>query len=218
MSGVSKPRPDGRERRNFETAFSIDQEERHVIKGNPIVFNSWSRVMAYEISPERFIRFRERISPDAVDRTLKSGSKVLAYWNHNHDKVLGSTRNGTLRLKKTSQSLAMELYPTPEWSMTPDAAALRRADVDQMSFGFNVVEDDWHGWVPDDDGIFHRDIKDMIYSEVSIVGQPAYEDTSVQFRASEEMRVYVEPKFIEPLLSGMSIDFARKLHQTRLAK
>lgn len=219
MSGVSKPTFDGKERRGFETAFGFDKDDRPVIRGNPIVFNSWSRVMTFETHPGQYIRFQERVSPDAVDRTLKSGSKVLAYWNHERGKVLGSTKNGTLRLRKAAEShMSMELYPTPEFLTTLEAGALKRGDVDQMSFGFNVVEDDWFDYQPDERGIFHREIKDMTYSEVSIVGEPAYEATSVQFsERADELRVYVEPKFVERFRAGMSIDFARKLHKTRLA-
>lgn len=217
MSEVSKSEFVRREERTFTTSFGMDQnDDRPVIRGNPIVFNSPSQVLHLEYNDQ--VKFRETINPSAVDRTLNSGSKVLAYWNHNGDKVMGSTRNGTLRLQKNDQAMAMALYPTPEFMTTWEAGALRRGDVDRMSFGFRVVVggDKWSDG-PDEFGVWDREIVDMMFSEVSIVGSPAYEETSVSFAKRHEQRVYVPPHLLEKVIGGASVDFLRKVHQNRLA-
>jgi len=214
MSGVSKPK--GFEQRDAALEFRFDGDEsRPVVRGTPIVFNAWSSVLS---EMRGLVRFRESISPSAVDRTLKGSAEVLAYWNHNADEVLGNTRSGTLHLRKNADGLGMELYPTPEWMSTPHAAGLKRGDVRHMSFGFSVVDDKWSD-MPDEDGVYEREILDMVFSEVSIVGRPAYTQTSVMMSSrGEEQRVLVSDASLERFTRGISLDFAQKLHKTRMAR
>jgi len=213
MFAASKPK--GFEERDAPEEFRFDGDgTRPVVRGTPIVFNAWSSVLS---EMGGLVRFREAIAPEAVDRTLKSAAEVLAYWNHNNDKILGNTRSGTLHLRKAASGLEMELYPTPEWLTTPEAAGLRRGDVRHMSFGFNVVDDAWDG--PDEQGVYERTIIDMVFSEVSIVGRPAYSQTSVMMaNRGHEKRVLVSEESLERFKRGMSLDFARKIHKTRMAR
>jgi len=207
MSGVSR-QPEGVEKRDASTLFNFDGDgARPVIRGNPIVFNSWSQVLwaGGEIA------FREVIIPDAVDRTLRSAEEIHAYWNHDGNEVLGSTLSGTLHLRKASNALSMELYPTPEWLATHHAAGLKRGDVRRMSFGFRVIEEKWSD-EPDEHGVYEREILDMMFSEVSIVSKPAYRDTTVTL-SQRSLDV-----FHADVRRGLSLDLARKIHKTRLAR
>jgi phage head maturation protease len=76
-----------------------------------------------------------------------------------------------------------------------------------MSFAFRALEDDWNY----DGDIPVRTVVDMRVSEVSIVSRPAYTQTDVQV-AQRSLQ-----EFQELRRKGLSIDFARKLHKTRLA-
>jgi len=212
MSGASKVERSEIERRDATSTFTVDSNDvtgRTIIRGTPIVFNVWSKVLF-----DPYIgRFRELIRPEAVDRTLRSAQEVLAYWNHQGGDVLGNTLSGTLLLRKTMSNLAMELYPSQEWLGTPQAAAVKRGDVRGMSFGFGTTEDgdEWSDQ-PDSDGIWSREVTDMMVSEVSIVGKPAYPQTTVavsqrSLDAFQTLRA-----------SGSRIDWLRKVHQTRLAQ
>ncbi len=210
MSGVSKGQPHGVEKRDASTLFNYDGDgSRPVIRGNPIVFNSWSRTLRGGMFGE--ILFREVISSDAVDRTLRSAEEIHAYWNHDGGEVLGSTASGTLQLRKTSTALAMELFPTPEWLATHHAAGLKRGDVRRMSFGFAPLDERWSE-EPDAEGVYEREILDMMVSEVSIVGKPAYRETAVTL-SQRSMDV-----FQSDVRRCLSLDLARKIHKTRLAR
>lgn len=123
----------------------------------------------------------EEIAPGAFDGTL--GNDIRALVNHETMFVLGRNKAGTLELKADSHGLwgrakintddadAMNLY-----------ARVKRGDVDQCSFGFNILkeETDWR-----DDGSVKWTIKEIDLHEVSVVTFPAYEDTGVQARKAE---------------------------------
>jgi Escherichia/Staphylococcus phage prohead protease len=159
------------ERRAAPGRLSVDLADDRHIRGRPIVFNSLSKVMSHR----DIGKFRERIRPEAVDRTLRSGGSIKALWNHNDDLVLGNTKSGTLGLKKASDGLDIDIDP-PKWA-TPYLETIDRGDVDGMSFGFRVLDDDWE--FRSADGIPIRDIIDMEFAEISIVAFQAYEGTSV---------------------------------------
>jgi uncharacterized protein len=121
--------------------------------------------------------FKERIAPEAVDRTLNEGLDVRALVDHDSAKVIGRTRAGTLMLRKDSQGLRIEVEPDPEISYARDILrAVGRGDVSGMSFGFRVISDEWdyEAKIP------MRTVTDMRISEVSIVTFPAYQATDVQ--------------------------------------
>jgi HK97 family phage prohead protease len=121
--------------------------------------------------------FKERIAPEAVDRTLNEGLDVRALVDHDSSKVIGRTRAGTLTLRKDSQGLRIEVEPDPEISYARDIMrSVARGDVTGMSFGFRAIADEWdyEGKIP------MRTVTDMRISEVSIVTFPAYQATDVQ--------------------------------------
>lgn len=169
-----------------ERTFEIEMEVRALENGAPlidgyaVVFDSWSEVML----DARGRRFRERIAPTAFDRALGQQPDIRALWNHNADKPLGRTRNGTLRLTKDGAGLRIELQP-PETSWGADAVtSIRRGDVSGMSFAFAAQRDGGDAWEkPGPDGISHRTITDADLYEVSPVTFPAYPATQVMVRS-----------------------------------
>lgn len=145
------------------------------LRGLAIVFNSRSEDMG----------FFEYIRPSAVDRTIQEGIDVRALWSHNTDIVLGRVSAGTLRLRKVTRGLAVEVDP-PRWAVG-HVETVKRRDVVGQSFGFQVLEDEW--WL--EDGYPHREILDMQVFETSAVAFPAYPATTLRVAKSDERSAWL---------------------------
>mgnify|MGYP001180900567 CR=1 FL=1 len=120
----------------------------------------------------------EEIAPGSFDNTLSNDIRALI--NHETRLVLGRTKAGTLELRADNYGLWGRVKINPN---DTDAMNLyervKRGDVDQCSFGFNIVreETDWR-----DDGTVKWIIREIDLHEVSVVTFPAYEDTGVAAR------------------------------------
>ena len=123
----------------------------------------------------------EEIAPGVFNETL--GNDIRALINHDTTLVLGRNKAGTLELKADSYGLWGRIKINPN---DTDAVNLyervKRGDVDQCSFGFNILEEitDWR-----DDGTVKWTITKIDLHEVSVCTFPAYEDTGVQARKAE---------------------------------
>mgnify|MGYP000996659926 CR=1 FL=1 len=143
-----------------------------IIEGYFAVFNRET-----ELWPGAF----EEIAPGAFDNTLSNDIRALI--NHETRLVLGRNKSGTLELRADSYGLWGRIKINPN---DTDAMNLyervKRGDVDQCSFGFNIVREDteWR-----DDGSVKWTIREVDLHEVSVVTFPAYEDTGVQARRKQ---------------------------------
>ncbi len=146
--------------------------EDMTIEGYFVVFNSQT-----ELWPGAF----EEIAPQALDSTLSNDIRALI--NHDTTLVLARNKANTLELKTDSRGLWGSIKINPNDS---DAVNLyervKRGDVDQCSFGFNVTseETDWK-----EDGTVKWTITGVDLHEVSVCTFPAYEDTGVAARSKE---------------------------------
>ena len=150
----------------FETR---ESEEGLFIEGYFSVFNS-----TYELWPGA----TESVAPGAFENTL--GGDIRALIDHETRLVLGRNKSGTLELREDSHGLWGRVKINPN---DQDAVNLyervKRGDVDQCSFGFDIVKEDTE---VRDDGSAHWTIREVKLYEVSVVTFPAYAETSVSAR------------------------------------
>lgn len=123
----------------------------------------------------------ESVAPGAFDRTISGDIRALI--NHDTTLVLGRTTANTLQLRTDSHGLwghidinrndgdAMNLY-----------ARVKRGDVDQCSFGFDIRSEDTD---IAENGDIHWTITDVDLYEVSCCTFPAYEQTNISARSRE---------------------------------
>jgi hypothetical protein len=145
------------------------------IRGYAALFNSQSEDLG---------GFRESISPGAFGAALAC-SDVRALINHDPNLVLGRTKAGTLRLKEDERGLAFEIDPPDTQAARDLMISMKRGDINQCSFSFNVADggDTWQK-ESDGSGMWRRSIQqfDKIY-DISPVTYPAYTSTSCAVRS-----------------------------------
>lgn len=162
-----------REVRPIATQFTARDDENPTIEGYFAVFNS-----LYEIAPG----MTESVAPGAFSRTLSGDIRALT--NHDTTLVLGRTKAHTLELREDEHGLWGKISINPK-----DADAMnlyervKRGDVDQCSFGFEIVseESDFRA-----DGSVHWTITDVNLFEVSACTFPAYSETNISARSEEK--------------------------------
>lgn len=155
-----------------QRAARVEADDRE-LNGYAIVFNSLSQDLG---------GFKERIAPSAVDRTMREGANVDALQDHERktSTILGSTDSGLLRQTKDRTGLKVKIAP-PDTQYVRDLITVVKAGlVKGMSFAFRVMPDG-QMWDEEDD-LLVRTVTDMIYSEVSVVVNPAYLETQIAAR------------------------------------
>ena len=137
----------------------------------------------------RIGKFVERIKKGAFRRAIERNGNVLLLLNHDRDRVLGGTGDGTLELREDAIGLHAHAVVT-------DAETVQKAREGKLrgwSFGFNDVPDGVDQKF--EDGMLLREVKDMDLREVSILDDrkyPAYEGTLIMARSDEEVELYGE--------------------------
>lgn len=161
--------------RDFKTQFTITRDdetsEERVIEGYFALYESETQLWkdSYEI-----------ITKGAFDKTLNNDIRAL--WNHNTQYVLGRSKNGSLQLKADDKGLFATIK-LPNTQYAEDLHELvSRGDIDQASFGFNIIDEDLEELA---DGGYRWRINEIDLHEISVVTFPAYENTTVQARAKQ---------------------------------
>lgn len=123
----------------------------------------------------------ESVDPAAFDGALMEDIRCLI--DHETRLVLGRTKAKTLELRVDTHGLygRVKINPDDQDAMNL-YARVQRGDVDQCSFGFDILSEDTDYR---DDGSVHWTIKSVKLYEVSVVTFPAYEDTAVAARKSD---------------------------------
>lgn len=142
------------------------------IEGYFAVFNS-----NYEISDN----MSESVAKGAFANTL--GNDVRALIDHETMYVLGRTQAGTLELREDNYGLWGSIHINPNDGDAMNLyARIQRGDVNQCSFGFDILSEDTD---IREDGSVHWTIKEVKLYEISVVTFPAYTETSVQARQKD---------------------------------
>ena len=154
-----------------------ETDGKKVLSGYAAVFNKRS---------ENLGGFVEILRPGCFRNALirEDAPTVVALFNHDEGRILGSSDNGTLALEENQTGLKFrtQLPDTPTanevWTLVRDGY------LKKCSFAFTIAEkgDDWK---EEKDGLL-REIREVsgIY-DVSVVTRPAYNSTSVSARALE---------------------------------
>ena len=167
--------------RCYNLEIRADENETGVIEGVPIVFDKETVIYDY------CGQYREVIEKDALKNT--DMKDVRLFVNHDTDKLtLARSKNGKGTMSFEVQEDGVHMRATLDIENNTEAknlySAIKRGDMDGMSFMFRVDKDEWEDL---DSNLPLRKIKSIsIIHEVSVVNFPAYNQTSVSARSSEE--------------------------------
>lgn len=173
------------EKRNL-TASNVEireEEGKRTLTGYAVKWEMKSHAMGWR-------QFKEQFKRGAFTESLTNNDQ-LALWSHDTSKVLGRTKNGTLRLFEDEIGLRFEL-DLPNTTLGNDAyETIKRGDVDGVSFGFNMLKQEWD---ENDVENITRTILKARLLEISPVAFPAYPDSQVQARSYDPYEEHVETR------------------------
>jgi HK97 family phage prohead protease len=153
------------ERRSASCAWEIRETPDGVVglSGYAAVFDSES--------------YGEVVRRTAFNKTLADGADVRFLIDH-AGLPLARTKSGTMRLRVDSVGLRMDIDALDMASPTVQSlvSAIKRGDLDQMSFAFMAVRDNYTA-----DGV--RELTEVKLVDVSAVTYPWYEATSIGMKS-----------------------------------
>lgn len=181
--------------RSFSNYTARKEENRGIIEGTPIVFNTPTDIGGM---------FEETISPDAIDEKLFKD--VAFFYNHDlNTKPLARTRTKSMTLEKKDDAVYMLSSVNLDRSDANDLyIAIQDKDIDGMSWAFTVEHDTWD-WSNENYPKRTIDKVGHIF-EVSAVNYPAYPTTTINARNGESLDSDEE-----------ALDSARAEHKKALA-
>lgn len=174
------------EKRNL-TASNVeireDEDGKRTISGYAVKWEMKSHSMGWR-------SFKEQFKRGAFSESLTNDDQ-LALWSHDTTKVLGRTKNGTLRLFDDDIGLRFEL-DLANTTLGNDAyETIKRGDVDGVSFGFRMIKQEWDE--NDTENIVRTILKAKLL-EISPVAFPAYPDSNVSARSHDPYKEHVDGK------------------------
>lgn len=135
-------------------------------------------------------RFKEQFKRGAFTDSLTQDDQ-LALWSHDYSQVLGRTKNGTLRLFEDEIGLRFELDLADTTLGDNTYKTIKRGDVDGVSFGFQMVKEEWDESNPDN---IVRSVTKAKLVEISPVAFPAYPDSQVSARSHDPYKQFVDER------------------------
>lgn len=161
------------------------EEEGSIIEGTPIVFNQNTKLQDW--AGEYF----ERIDSHALDKADLTDIRLFV--NHDTNKIaLARTKNGngTMSFNIDNEGLHIKAILDTENNQEARSlySAIKRGDMDGMSFMFRIKSQEW---IDLDTDCPTRVIKEIsIVHEVSVVNFPAYPQTFIDARDNSEETEY----------------------------
>lgn len=208
------------------TDFSIRSDRRNVVErravakefnlrstqdgagGEVLNFSGYASVTESPYEMEDWLgSFSENIRSGAFAKTLAESADVPFKLNHD-GMTLARTKSGTMQLSEDSTGLHVDAQFDPRNSAVRDIqSAMERGDMDEMSFGFRVMRQDWS---PD---FMQRDILEVNLNkgDVSLVNYGANPATAgANLRSMDiadalaEWKRSADPADVERLLRELS--------------
>ncbi len=141
------------------------------IIGYASVFNEPTLIVTKNTS------FQEQVAPGAFARAIVEDD-VRALVNHDPNYVLGRNKAETLAMHEDEHGLRVTIQPPATQWATDLLTSMDRGDINQMSFGFVVRDEEWS---TENEQVL-RTLKDVELFDVSVVTYPAYSQTSAAVR------------------------------------
>lgn len=169
------------------------------LEGYGAVFSSPTRIDSWEGI------FDEEIAKGAFKRSLKERTPVLQF-DHGRHGYVGSIPIGSFEsIREDDHGLHVIARLHDNQLVQPVRDAIKSEAISGMSFRFQVVKDEWRNaagkivkpedvtrllWASDRDdpsSILKRTLREVVLHEVGPVVFPAYADTSVGVRSTEQL-------------------------------
>lgn len=172
--------------RNYNLEIRADEKESGIIEGVPIVFERETIITDWAG------QYKEIVDHNALRKTdLKD---VRLFVNHDTNKItLARSKNGkgTMQLSVEDDGLHMKAELDIENNVEAKAlySAVKRGDMSGMSFMFRIDGEEWSDL--DKEVPTRRITSISVVHEVSVVNFPAYQQTSVNARSSQESETSV---------------------------
>lgn len=182
------------ETRKYSFSIRADNNEKHgdFVTGRPIVYNVETDICGL---------FKEIIDEGALDNADLKDVKFLI--NHNTDMIpLARSRNNNanstmqMSVDKNGMEIRVDLDTENNSESKNLYSAIKRGDIDGMSFMFSVEEERWESL--DSDYPTRHIIKIGEVIEVSAVTFPAYAETSISARSENSL----DNEFVKTLESA----------------
>jgi len=160
---------------------ALEPTEDAVIRfeGYAAIFNERSQVLCNPFTGRRFV---EVIKPGAFSETIVEDD-IRSLYNHDPNFVLGRNKANTLHLSEDERGLFYTVEaPDVQWARDLHKS-VKRGDVNQCSFAFAVIEDEWQTV----DEVEERTLIKVKLFDVSIVTYPAYHGSEVSARSASEV-------------------------------
>ena len=162
--------------RDYKTTLETREEgEQGIIEGRPIVYGTYADIGGM---------FREIIMPGALDQTDLTDVRLCL--NHDTGYVYARSRNNTANntMQLVADEQGLNIRANLAINESPKAkdyySAVKRGDMDKMSFMFAVADEEWDDI--DTDYPTRKILSIATVVEVSAVTFPAYDATSINAR------------------------------------
>lgn len=154
------------------------------IRNNKIIIDGYVNAVDRFSRPikERNSVFVEKIMPGAFGRALKQADEIPVLLDHDKDRVLATTKDGTAKIYEDNIGLRAIVEIS-------DAEVIKKANQDLLrgwSFSFITLEDEKQSGKQFEE----RTIKDLILQEISIIDErkiPCYAATSIEMRSQDDL-------------------------------
>ena len=149
------------------------------VSGYASVFGSPARVGGL------FFEWDEEVAPGAFRKTLQDGGRVMSMFNHDPDRLLGTTDAGTARFSEDATGLRYDVDINTDDPLAMSVwAQVDRGDVNGASIWFRVVRQEITE--PSDDNdleVPRRRILEVQLFEAGPVVLPVFDDTTAGARS-----------------------------------